>query len=99
MNSSPRIEVESLAAFDVHVHLESADDRTATDTAAKKYFGDSGAAREAKALAEYYRSRKIAFVIFAGDERLTARTRVSNDDVVQFDVQYSDAAVRFESID
>jgi len=76
MNSSPRIAVESLAAFDVHVHLESGDDRTATDTAAKKYFGDSGAARDANALAKYYRSRKIAFVIFAVDERLTGRARV-----------------------
>src|SRR6267378_276535 len=76
MNSSPRIAVESLAAFDVHVHLESADDRTAIDTAAKKYFGDSGAARDANALAEYYRSRKIAFVIFAVDERLVSAGKV-----------------------
>src|SRR5882672_5813824 len=99
MNSSPRIAVESLAAFDVHVHLESADDRTATDTAAKKYFGDSGAARDANALAEYYRSRKIAFVIFAVDERLTGRARVSNDEVVQFAEQNSDVAIPFASID
>ncbi len=99
MNSSPRIAVESLAAFDVHVHLESADDRTATDTAAKKYFGDSGAARDANALAEYYRSRKIAFVIFAVDERLTGRAHVSNDEVVQFAEQNSDVAIPFASID
>jgi len=79
MTFSSRIDGESLAAFDVHVHLEAVDDRTATDTAAKKYFGDSGAARDAKALAEYYRSRKIAFVIFAVDERLTGRTRVTNE--------------------
>jgi hypothetical protein len=65
MNSSPHIDVDSLAAFDVHVHLESSDDRTATDDAAKEYFGDSGAARDASALAEYYRSRKIAFVMSA----------------------------------
>jgi predicted TIM-barrel fold metal-dependent hydrolase len=99
MNSFPRIDVESLAAFDVHVHLESADDRTPTDTAAKKYFGESGAARDANALAEYYRSRRIAFVIFAVDERLTGRTRVSNDEVVQFAEQNSDVAIPFASID
>ena len=99
MNSSPRMEVESLAAFDVHVHLESTDDRTATDIAVNKYFGDSGAAREANALAEYYRSRKIAFVIFAVDERLTGRPRVSNDEVVLFAERNSDVAIPFASID
>ncbi|MFI5057224.1 MAG: amidohydrolase family protein [Candidatus Acidiferrales bacterium] len=99
MNSFSRIDVESLAAVDVHVHLESTDDRTATDAAAKKYFGESGAARDANALAEYYRSRKIAFVIFAVDERLTGRTRVSNDEVVQFAEQNSDVAIPFASID
>ena len=99
MNSSPRMEVESLAAFDVHVHLESTDDRTATDAAAKEYFGDSGAARDAAGLAEYYRSRKIAFVIFAVDERLTGRPRVSNEEVVRFAEQNSDVAIPFASID
>jgi uncharacterized protein len=99
MNSSPRMEVESLVAFDVHVHLESTDDRTATDAAAKKYFGDSGAARDAAGLAEYYRSRKIAFVIFAVDEQLTGRPRVSNEEVVRFAEQNSDVAIPFASID
>ena len=84
MNSSLRIDVESLAAFDVHVHMEATDDGTATDAAVKKYFGESGAPREANALAEYYRSRKIAFVIFTVDERLTGKPRVSNDEVIRF---------------
>jgi predicted TIM-barrel fold metal-dependent hydrolase len=99
MNSSPRIDVKSLVAFDVHVHMESTDDGTATDTAVKKYFGESGAAREANALAEYYRTRKIAFVIFTVDERLTGRPAVSNDEVVQFAERNSDVAIPFASID
>jgi len=99
MSSSPQIKVESLVAFDVHVHLESTDDGTATDAAAKKYFGDSGAARDAAGLADYYRSRKIAFVIFAVDERLTGRTRVTNEEVVQFAERNSDVAIPFASID
>jgi uncharacterized protein len=99
MNPSPRIDVESLIAFDVHVHLESTEQGTATDAAVKKYFGESGAAREGSALAEYYRSRKIAFVIFTVDERLTGRPRVSNEDVVQFAEQNSDVAIPFASID
>ena len=99
MNFSSRIDVESLAAFDVHVHLEAANENTATDAAAKKYFGDSGAAREGNALADYYRSRKIAFVVFAVDERLTGRTRVTNEQVIQFAEQNSDVAIPFASID
>jgi len=99
MNSSPRIDVTSLAAFDVHVHLESTDARTAADTAAKKYFGDSGAPREGNALAEYYRSKNIAFVIFAVDEQLTGRTRVTNEEVVHFAEENSDIAIPFASID
>jgi uncharacterized protein len=99
MNSSSPIDVESLVAFDVHVHLESTDDRTATDAAAKKYFGDSGAARDGSALADYYRSRKIAFVIFAVDEKLTGRKHVSNDEVIEFCEQNSDVAIPFASID
>jgi uncharacterized protein len=99
MNSPSRMKVESLAAFDVHVHLESTDERTATDTAVKKYFGDSGAPREANALAEYYRSRKIAFVIFTVDERLTGKPHVSNEEVVRFAERNSDVAIPFASID
>jgi predicted TIM-barrel fold metal-dependent hydrolase len=99
MNSTRRIDVSSLVAFDVHVHLESTDDHTATDAAAKKYFGESGAMRVGNALAEYYRSRKMAFVIFAVDERLTGRKRVTNEQVVEFAEQNSDVAIPFASID
>jgi len=99
MNSSTSIDVASLTAFDVHVHLEAPDDRTAADIAAKKYFGDSGAPRDGKALAEYYRQRKIAFVIFAVDEKLTGRTRVTNEEVLEFAEQNADVAIPFASID
>jgi len=94
-----QIDVGSLSAIDVHVHLEAVNDRTATDDAAKKYFGDSGASREHKALADYYRSRKMAFVIFAVDESLTGRQRVTNDEVVRFAAENADVAIPFASID
>lgn len=99
MSSSLRMDVDALAAIDVHVHLEAVDDSTATDSAAKKYFGDSGAPRGHKELAEYYRSRKIAFVIFAVDERLTGRPRVTNEEVVRFASDNTDVAIPFASID
>jgi len=92
------IDIESLVAIDVHVHLEPVEDNP-IDAAAKKYFGDSGAPRDRTGLAVYYRSRKIAFVIFGVDERLTGKPRVSNDEVVQFANDNSDIAIPFASID
>ena len=99
MSASLRIDFDAVVAIDVHVHLEAVDDATATDKAAKQYFGDSGASRDPKALADYYRSRKIAFVIFAVDERLTGRPRVTNDEVVRFASDNADIAIPFASID
>jgi predicted TIM-barrel fold metal-dependent hydrolase len=99
MCSTRKIDVSSLVAIDVHVHLESSNEATATDAAAKKYFGDSGASRDPKALAEYYRSRKMAFVIFAVDERLTGRPRVTNEEVIRFASDNADVAIPFASID
>ena len=92
------IDVESLSAIDVHVHLEPLEDNT-VDASAKKYFGDSGAPRDHKGLADYYRSRKIAFVVFAVDDRLVRKPRVSNDEVLQFARENSDVAIPFVSID
>ena len=90
--------VESLTAIDMHVHLEPEEDNT-IDAAAKKYFGDSGAARDRKGMADYYRSRKIGFVVFAVDASLTGKPRVTNDEVVEFATVNADIAIPFASID
>ena len=99
MSPRNRIDVNALTAIDVHVHLEAVNDATATDAAAKKYFGESGASRDPNALAEYYRSRKMAFVIFAVDEHLTGRPRVTNEEVIRFAADNTDVAIPFASID
>jgi uncharacterized protein len=90
--------VESLIAIDMHVHLEPEEDNV-VDSAAKKYFGDSGAPREHKALAEYYRSRKIGFVVFTVDEKLTGKPFVTNDKVLRFAAENAGIAIPFISID
>lgn len=97
--AAPRMDVDALVAIDVHVHLEARDGATAADIAAKKYFGDTGAPREPTALADYFRSRKIGFVIFAVDECLTGRQRISNEEVVRFASENADIAIPFASID
>jgi predicted TIM-barrel fold metal-dependent hydrolase len=93
------IDTTTLTAFDVHVHLEAPAEGTAADLAARKYFGESGAARDSAGLAEYYRSRKMAFVVFSVDERLSGRPQVSNDEVADFAAANADIALAFASID
>ena len=88
----------SLRAIDMHVHLEPEKDNT-VDAAAKKYFGDSGAARDHQGMAEYYRSRQIGFVVFTVDEKLTGKPFVSNDEVLCFAAQNVDISIPFISID
>jgi predicted TIM-barrel fold metal-dependent hydrolase len=97
---TPRaIRIGEISAIDVHVHLEAPDDHSSADRAARKYFGESGAARDAEGLAEYYRSRRMAFVIFSVDERLSGRPQLSNDEVADFASANADIAIAFASID
>ena len=88
-----------LTAIDTHVHLEPEDDNRAADSAAKKYFGDSGAPRDRRGLADYYRSRRIGCVIFPVDEKLTGKPQVSNDTVAEFAGENADIMIAFASID
>ena len=97
-NTLEKIDVGSLAAIDVHVHLEHTGEISDADQRAQKYFGGS-ADRDWNALAEYYRSRKMACVVFTVDERLTGRPQVSNDAVAQFAVENADIAIPFASLD
>ncbi|HVW09269.1 MAG TPA: amidohydrolase family protein [Bryobacteraceae bacterium] len=96
---SGKMDVANLKAIDVHVHLEHTGQAAGADVAAEKYFGSSGAPRERNALADYYRSRQMAFVIFTVDERLTGRPMVPNDEVIQFAHDNADVAIPFASID
>lgn len=98
MSQEPRIHADTIVAFDVHVHIEHQGQDSATDQAAKKYFGDKGADRSPEALADYYRSRKMACVVFTVDENVTGRPVVSNDDVAEFAARNSDIAIALASI-
>jgi hypothetical protein len=94
-----RMNVDDLVAIDVHVHLEHESTPTDTDTAAKKYFGSTVAAQGAQALADYYRSRKIACVVFTVDEHLTGRPHLTNDEILAFAAVNADIAIPFVSVD
>ena len=91
------INVDGLVALDVHVHLEHTGEATEADKKAAAYF-KGGGARDAASLAEYYRSRKMACVIFTVDETLSGVPRLSNDAVLEFAAQNADIALPFVSI-
>jgi predicted TIM-barrel fold metal-dependent hydrolase len=95
---APALDVERLTAIDVHVHLEHAGARVEADEAARRYFG-ADADRDWNAVAEYYRSRRMACVVFAVDERLSGRPVVPNDDVLAFAAANADVALPFVSLD
>jgi uncharacterized protein len=97
MTPTSRIDVANLTAFDVHVHLEHTGEATEADKKAAEYF-KGGAARDAASLADYYRSRKMACIIFTVDETLTGTPRLSNDEVVAFAQRNADVAIPFASI-
>jgi predicted TIM-barrel fold metal-dependent hydrolase len=98
MNSATSLEVEGLVAIDTHVHIES-DGGHSVNEAARKYFGAKGGALRGTALSEYYRSRKIACVVFSVDERLTGRKQVPNDEVAALAAANSDIMIAFASVD
>jgi len=92
-----RIDTSRLVAFDVHVHLEHTGEATEVDKQAASYF--KGAAdRDPVAMAEYYRSRRMAFIVFTVDETLSGVKRLSNDEVVAFASTNADVAIPFASI-
>jgi hypothetical protein len=91
--------LDELVAIDVHTHLEHEAGVTETDKAADRYFGRTAGPRGAQAMADYYRSRKMAFVVFTVDERLSGRRHVTNDEVVRFAADNADVAVAFASLD
>jgi uncharacterized protein len=93
------MQIDNLIAIDTHVHVESEATGNAADEAAKKYFGNSGAGRSKKEMAEYYRSRKIGCVVFSVDERITGRPQVPNDEVADFAAENSDIMLAFASVD
>jgi uncharacterized protein len=97
MTQRHTIDVASLTAIDVHAHLEHTGEATEADKKAAAYF-KGGADRSPKALAEYYRSRKMAVVVFTVDETLSGMPRLTNDEVVAFAAENADIAIPFASI-
>jgi predicted TIM-barrel fold metal-dependent hydrolase len=98
--------VEQLVAIDVHTHAE-VSTRVLPDQAQResleargRYFRYSVQHPTIAQMAEYYRSRKMAFVVFTVDhERGMGINRISNEEVAESAAEHADVAIPFASID
>src|ERR1700730_7102981 len=98
-------DLNSLVAIDIHTHAhtppEAADpEELAQRAAMKAYFGNKAEELTTRAIAAYYRERKIGCVIFTVDsEKESGHRRYPNEEVAKVAAQNSDIMIAFGSID
>lgn len=97
MRRSPGLDVRALVAIDTHVHLESPVADNPAAEAARRYFG-AVHTPDPEELVEYYRSRRMACVVFSVDEELTGRPQFSNDEVLRLAFENPDVLIPFVSV-
>jgi predicted TIM-barrel fold metal-dependent hydrolase len=100
------LDVDKLVAIDVHTHAErnagEPQDPVTADVlaAAAAYFGGSPSQPTAQEVADYYRERRMAAVIFTvDDEAGMGRRRLGNDDVLAAAEANPDVLIPFASVD
>ncbi|HEY1516056.1 MAG TPA: amidohydrolase family protein [Solirubrobacteraceae bacterium] len=100
------IDVEKLAAIDVHVHAErnhsEPQDPVTTEVleAAAKYFGGSPPQPSAREVADYYRERNMVAVMFnVDDESGMGRKHLGNGEVLEAARANPDVVIPFASVD
>ncbi len=99
------IDPDAVVAIDVHTHAE-VSARTGADgltpelrEASKRYFGEGGLPT-AQDVADYYRERSLAAVIFPVDtESVTGRPPVPNEEVAEVAAANPDVLIPFASVD
>lgn len=98
--------VDELVAIDIHTHAE-VSTRLLPDEAEKealeargRYFRYAVKHPTIAQMADYYRARKMAFVVFTVDhERGMGIKRISNEEVAESAAEHADVAIPFASID
>lgn len=101
----PALDLNSLSAIDVHVHVEvDGDGRSSLPdplaAAASKYFRTDGPRPTVDAIAQYYRERRMAAVVFTVD----ARTQLDHEPLSSIDIAraasaHADVLIPFGSVD
>jgi len=101
-----KMNVDELIAIDFHTHAE-VSTRILPDEAEKetleargRYFRYTVKHPTIAQMADYYRARKMAFVVFTVDhERGMGIKRISNEEVAESAAEHADVAIAFASID
>jgi uncharacterized protein len=99
------IDVDRVRAIDVHTHAEVSLDGhdpmpSELREAARRYFRDEGQQPTAQDVADYYREREMACVIFSVDyESQSGRPPVANEEVAEVAAANPDVLIPFASVD
>ena len=99
------IDVDAVAAIDVHTHAEVSLDGhdpmpPELREAAKRYFRGEGGQPTVEDVAAYYREREMACVVFTVDyESRTGRPPVSNEEIAEVAAANADVLIPFASVD
>ena len=100
------IDVDTLVAIDVHTHAErnagEPQDPVTTELldAAARYFGGSPEQPTPQEVADYYRERRMAAIVFiVDDEAGMGRRRLGNDEVLAAAEANPDVLIPFGSVD
>src|ERR687893_424627 len=101
----PALKVADLVAIDVHTHANVSQRQARDpcsiihDEAMAKYF-KSGPPPTIPEVAQYYRERKLAAVIFTVDAEAEAgHWRMANEEVAEVAAEHNDVLIPFASID
>ncbi len=102
----PKMNIDALIAIDIHTHAEVStrmlpDEAEAEALEARgRYFRYEVKHPTIAQMAQYYRERKIGFVVFTVDhERGMGIKRISNEEVAESAAEHADVAIPFASID
>ena len=105
MTTTPLLDLDQLKAIDVHVHVEIDDHGhlSLSDTlmdASAAYFKAGERTPTIDQIAEHYRERSMAAVIFTVDaENATGHHSISNYDVAEGAAKHPDVLIPFASVD
>jgi len=101
----PAIDLDSITAIDMHVHVEvdangHASLPDALVAAASRYFKTDGPRPTVDAIAEYYRARRMAAVVFTVDARTNLNHQpISSIDIARAASEHNDVLIPFGSVD
>lgn len=102
----PKMNVDALVAIDIHTHAEVStrmlpDEAEAEALEARgRYFRYEVKHPTIAQMAQYYRERKMGFIVFTVDhERGMGIKRISNEEVAESAAEHADVAIPFASID